>query len=65
MGGAMLLVVEVGVSLSRPPKLDRISRIVVECDNEVAGELLACQIAQSHSEVVMAIYSKIEDILEI
>lgn len=61
----MLLVVEVGAALSRPPHTDRISKVIVECQTEIEGELIACQIAESHREVVMAVYSKVIDILEI
>lgn len=60
----MLIVVEVGVALSRPPKVDRISKVVVEAEDELAGELIACQMAHRPG-VAMPVYSRVLDISEI
>jgi tetrahydromethanopterin S-methyltransferase subunit F len=67
----MLVAVEVGVALSRPPKVDRISRQVVEVDYRgdflaelVEAELIACQMAH-RPDVVMPVYSRVDDILEL
>ncbi len=55
----MILAYEVGAALSRPPHTDRISRVVVECDSEVEGELIACQMVACREDVVMPTYSRL------
>jgi hypothetical protein len=49
--------VEVDVALSRPPKHDKTIFYIIEADNGVEAELIACQIAQSRPNVVMAVGS--------
>ena len=60
----MIIAVEVGVALARPPKVDRISRVVVEADSETEGELIACQMVH-RPDVTMPVYSRVVDILAI
>ena len=49
----MIVVVHVGVALSRPPKLDEYRRIVVLAASEIEGRLIACQIAACTSKMVV------------
>lgn len=49
----MIVVVHVGVALSRPYKLDEYRRIVVEADSATEGRLIACQIAACTSKMVV------------
>jgi hypothetical protein len=58
----MLVAVEVGVALSRPPRVDRISKVLVEAPTEIEAQLLACQIA-CRRDVVMPVYSQVLDVL--
>lgn len=67
----MIVAVEVGVALSRPPKLDRMSRVLVEVEfdgsffaAETEARLLATDIAM-RPDVVMPVYAQVIDILEI
>lgn len=60
----MIVAVHVGVALSRPPGVDRISRILVEADSEIEAMLIACQMAH-RPDVVMPVSSEVVDILEI
>jgi hypothetical protein len=57
----MIVIVEVGVALSRPPGIDRISKVVVEATSEIEGELIACQMV-CRKDVVMPVYSKIMEV---
>jgi hypothetical protein len=57
----MIVVVEVGVALSRPPKVDRISKVIVEADSALDGELLACRMV-CRPDVVMPVYSKLLEV---
>lgn len=68
----MIVVVEVGVALARPPRLDRLSRVLVEVDfdgdfftAETEARILACLIAGGRSDVVMPVSATVTDILEI
>lgn len=68
----MLVVVEVGVALSRPPRVDRLSRVVVEVpftgsfqDAETEAALIACQMAAVRPEVVMPVSSVVVDVLAV
>jgi hypothetical protein len=68
----MIVAVEVGVALTRPPKTDRISRVLVEVDlvgedwfgAETEAQLIACWMV-CRPDVVMPVYSKVTDILEV
>lgn len=70
----MIVAVEVGVALSRPPKVDRISRVLVEVefdpmtdsffDAELQAELIATHMA-TRPDVVMPVSSKVVGIIEI
>jgi len=61
----MIVVVLVGVATSRPPKIDRISKVIVEASDETEASLIACQMVLVHSGVVMPVWSQVTDILEI
>lgn len=71
----MIVAVEVGVALRRPPRLDRLSRVLVEVEfdpltgrweqAEMEAELLAIEIAAGRPDVVMAVSSEITAILEV
>lgn len=49
--------VEVDVSLSRPPRADATIYFVLEADNGIEAELLACQWAACHRLVIMPVGS--------
>lgn len=71
----MIVAVEVGVALSRPPRLDRLSRVLVDVPfnpltdswfaAEVEAQLIAIDIAASRRDVVMPVSAKLTDIIEI
>ena len=61
----MIVAVEVGVALGRPPRLDRVSRVLVEAVDELEGELLATQLACCRRDVAMPVWSRVVDVLEI
>lgn len=71
----MTVAVEVGIALSRPPRLDRYSRVLVSVDfdpltdswdeAERQAEWTALAIAQGRPEVVMAVSSCITEILAV
>ena len=56
-----IFAVEVDLALSRPPKIDQTVMIVVDAEDGVAAELLACQMAQARNDVVMAVGSRVID----
>lgn len=67
----MLVAVEVGVALSRPPRTDRISRVIVEVEftgdwlvAESEARITACWIA-TRRDVVMPVSAVVTDILEV
>lgn len=70
----MIAVVHVGVALSRPPTLDRVSRVVVsvDCDSwadvwaaELEAKLLATWIASARPDVVMPVWAEVVELLEV
>jgi hypothetical protein len=61
----VIVAVEVGVALGRPPRLDRLSRVLVEADSEVEGRLVATQMAACQPGVAMPVWSAVVDVLEL
>lgn len=61
----MIVVVEVGVALARPPRHDKTVWVVVAADTETEARLIACQMAASTRGVVMPVSADIVDMLEI
>lgn len=70
----MIVVVEVGVALTRPPRLDRISRVVVDvpCPSwrdlpaaETDAELTALGIAAAQPDVVMPVFSRVVEVRDV
>jgi len=70
----MIVAVEVGVALSRPPREDRISKVIISVDcatsaaiwqAEIEARLAATQMAAGWPGVVMAVRSDILEILEL
>lgn len=57
----MIFKVQVGVALSRPPKVDRLSVVAVDADGWIDADTIACQMAMCHPDVVMAVSSKVLD----
>ena len=53
--------IEVDVALCRPPRADATIYFALEAVDGYAAELLACQIAQCHPRVVMAVGSVVTD----
>ena len=69
----MIGVVEVGVALSRPPRLDRLSKVVVDvpCDDhrrlwaaEQKARVVACWMA-ARRDVVMVVSAEVTELLEV
>lgn len=70
----MIAAVEVGVALARPPRTDRLCRVVVEvaCASwrelpaaELEALALALAIASARPDVVMPVSARIVDVLEV
>jgi hypothetical protein len=71
----VIVVVEVGVALRRPPRVDRISRVVVSVDTpsdgsrlyeaEQEARLVATYVATGRPDVVMAVSAAITHVIEI
>jgi len=75
MTADVIVAVEVGVALSRPPRLDRLSRVLVEVEfdpitgpgwfsAETEARLVACWMA-TRPDVVMPVSATVVDILEV
>jgi hypothetical protein len=60
----MIVAVEVGVSLGRPPRHDATVYVLVEADTVTEGSLVACQIATCHPAVAMPVSSRVVSAVE-
>lgn len=61
----LIVKVEMGVATNRPPKIDRLSNVIVDAETETEALLVACQMTLVWADVVMPVHSKIIEILEI
>lgn len=62
----MIVAVEVGVALARPPRHDATMWVLVDAATDTEARLIACQIAGSTGRgVVMVISADVIDTLEI
>ncbi len=57
----MLFTVDVGLALVRPPKTDRMSRVVLESDSALDAELTAMHLSVAVHGAVMAVSSTVVD----
>lgn len=67
----MMVVVEVGTALSRPPQIDRLSKIIVDVPfdgdfeaSETEARIIACQMS-CRDDVVMPVSATVVDIIAI